>query len=64
MKPRLPRELERLLPSAILHYLYSFVPPIQTPKLSPSLQKELVKIQSCKGTVSMYMKHLDDFVLD
>lgn len=68
-KPQLPNEIRKQLPPEIVHHIQSFVPP--SPKLSsktpsPSLQKELQKIQvlRIKGTSPMFMKELEDFCLD
>jgi hypothetical protein len=67
MRPRLPNEIEKQIPPHLLHLIYSFVPPNPTnTKPSPALQRELKKIQSLelKGKHGMYMKGLDDFLLD
>ncbi len=69
MKPQLPDEIRSALPKEIIHLINSFVPPIekQSPKTpSPSLQKELAKIQSIslRGKSAMYMKEFEDFCLD
>lgn len=69
MKPRLPKEIEAELPATVLHHIYEFVPhmrKVKTPQLSPQLEKDLRKIQSAtlKGKCGMYMKDLEDFVLD
>lgn len=69
MKPRLPKILEDELPADVLHYMYQFVPhmkKVKTPQTSPQLEKDLRKIQSTvlKGKNAMYLKDLDDFVLD
>jgi hypothetical protein len=69
-KPKLPYEIQMMLPKEIVHLIQSFVPPnekLPSPKLpSPSLQKELMRIQSThlKGKSAMYMKEFEDFVLD
>jgi hypothetical protein len=68
MRPKLPPEIEQTLPEDIVRHIYSFVPHIRErkPTHSPSLQKELERIQSCniKGKTETYMKGLDDFCLD
>lgn len=68
MRPTLPPEIERIFPEDVLKRIYMFVPHIRERKSShsPSLQKELQKIQSTalKGTSGTYMKGLDDFCLD
>jgi hypothetical protein len=73
MKPRLPKELEEMFPSAVLHTIYQFVPPIpkQSPHLSmgvtlsPNMERDLRKIQHkmMAGKNEMYLRDLDDFVL-
>jgi hypothetical protein len=66
-KPKLPMEIQQLLPVELVHLIQSYVPYTEVPKPpSPSLQKELAKIQklSLKGKSSMYMNNLDDFCLD
>lgn len=67
MRPKLPSEVEQRLPEEIVKHIYSFVPYPKKPKIkeSPSLQKELTKIQSAelKGKSAMYMRGLDDFCL-
>lgn len=70
MKPQLPEELRNKLPKELVRHIQSYVPPYEekkSPKTpSPSLQKELIKIQSItlKGKSAMYMKELEDFCLD
>jgi hypothetical protein len=68
MRPTLPPEIERIFPTDVLKHIYSFVPyeRERKPSHSPTLQKELQKIQSCtlKGKSGTYMKGLDDFCLD
>jgi len=70
MKPQLPNEIRYLFPSDIVHVIQTFVPhlePKSPPKTpSPSLQKELIKLQNItlRGKSSMYMIELDDFCLD
>jgi hypothetical protein len=66
VKPRLPEEIDKLFPKEIVALIYSYVPHLPpTPKLSPQLQKELKKIQQ-RGSKNnaMYLKDLDDFVID
>ena len=67
MKPRLPYVIEQQLPEDIVKYIATFVPHYPkptTPKISPSLEKELQKIQTIqlRGKSPMYMKDLDDFI--
>jgi hypothetical protein len=65
VKSRLPREWELKLPPEIVHVIYSFLPHNpKSPAPSPQLQKELQKLQSGDKKTSMYLKGLDDFVLD
>jgi hypothetical protein len=68
MRPRLPREIELMLPSELVHVIYQYVPHMEKerPHHSPTLQKELQKIQtlSLKGKSQTFMKDLDDFCLD
>lgn len=60
--------LKSILPEDVVMYIDTFIPYYkkQKPKHSPSLQKELTKIQNMKlkGLNNMYMKNLYDFVLD
>lgn len=64
MKPRLPYEIEQIIPSDVLHIIYGFVPHLpKKPLPSPSLQRELEKLQNSKHP-PMYMRNLEDFVLD
>ena len=69
MKPRLPREVALQLPAEVVRYIYQYVPHLPkevSPKVSPSLEKELQKIQSIqlRGVSPMYLKDLEDFCLD
>jgi hypothetical protein len=69
VKPHLPESIEKSLPRDVVNYIYTFVPHMEktpTPKTSPSLEKQLRRIQaiSLKGKSSMYMNELDDFILD
>lgn len=64
-KPRLPHEIESLLPEDVLRHLYRFVP--KTPKPappSPSLQRALEKLQKSPKRTAMDLYGLDDFVLN
>jgi hypothetical protein len=68
-RPKLPVEIEHLFPEDVVKYIYSYIPypkKQSSPNTSPSLQKELHKIQSIKlsGKSGMYMKDLEDFLLD
>jgi hypothetical protein len=57
-----------MLPSELVHVIYQYVPHMkkESPRHSPTLQKELRKIQtlSLKGKSQTFMKDLDDFCLD
>lgn len=68
MRPKLPSVIEQQLPESVLQHIYSFLPYPKKKKTehSPSLQKQLTKIQSVelKGKSGTYMKGLDDFCLD
>ena len=69
VKPRLPDSIAKLLPLDVIWYISTFVPHLekrQTPSSSPSLQKELTRIQTInlKGKSAMYMRDLEDFLLD
>lgn len=77
MKPQLPPEIESLIPDDVLGVIYKFVPHLPKPKklswgdehgfsASPSLARELRSIQSAvlRGKNEMYLRELDDFVLD
>jgi hypothetical protein len=68
MKPRLPSEIEAILPDDILIMISKYLEHLRKPKIkpaSPSLQKELVKLQSYDlfGKNEMYLRDLDDFIL-
>jgi hypothetical protein len=66
MKPRLPEEIEKSIPSHILNHIYSFVPHMKKETSSPSLERELKRIQSTtlKGKSQMYMRDMENFLLD
>lgn len=68
MRPKLPSAIEQQLPEEIVKRIYSYLPYPKKKKIehSPSLQKELIKIQSTelKGKSATYMKGLDDFCLN
>ena len=68
-KPQLPKEIQNIIPKELVSLIHSFVPkyektPPSTP--SPSLQKELRRIQCYKlsGTSPTYMYDFEDFCLD
>jgi len=61
--------LEPILPLDLIYQIHTFLPKQAKPKkkeVSPSFQKELQKIQSVelKGKTGMYMRDLEDFLLD
>jgi len=69
MKPRLPRDVELSLPADIVWYIYKFVAHLEKPinkPPSPQLERDLRKIQNLhlKGVKGMYMRDLEDFLLD
>ena len=69
MRPRLPWEIQEILNPDIVWYIGQFLTKDDTPRQqeqSPSLEKELRKIQisNLKGKSQMYMKDLEDFLLD
>jgi hypothetical protein len=69
MKPTLPIEIQDVLNDDVIRVIYSFVPHLrkkQSPKVSPSLQYHLAKLQRSplRGKNEMYLKGFDDFILD
>ena len=63
-KPRLPREIESQLPIEIVSLINTFVPKLPKPRpVSPSLQRELERIQRSPKRNAMDLYGLDDFVL-
>lgn len=61
--------LREILPDDLIYVINSYLPrPVKKKRepVSPSMQKELTKIQSgmLKGKSGMYMRGLDDFCLD
>jgi hypothetical protein len=63
-KPRLPREIEVLFPSEIVTKIYKYVPKLPKRPNSPSLQRELERIQKSPKRTPMDLYGLDDFVLN
>ena len=66
-KPKLPDEIEAKLPLDVLRYMYTFVPhdrKKKTPPASPSLQRELERLQRSPKRTAMDLFGLDDFVLN
>ena len=69
VKVKLPDEFTYIFPLDILRIIDSYLPHLKKPpipKTSPSLERELRKIQSrpYRGKSPMYMHDLDDFILD
>ncbi len=66
MKARVVLTIEEELQRELLNILHTSPKKVNTPKTSPSLEKELHKIQKIKlkGKNSMYLMGLDDFCLD
>lgn len=64
-KPRLPREIEFQFPVEIVSMIYKYVPklPIKPP-VSPSLQREIERLQRSPKRNSMDLYGLDDFILE
>jgi hypothetical protein len=64
----LPQEIKDKLPDDIVGYILTFLPKRSKKKkaLSPSLQRELEKLQkmSLKGMKSTYLREFDVFALD
>jgi hypothetical protein len=61
--------LRDILPDDLIYVIHTYLPRTVKKKkglVSPSLQKELTKLQSIvlKGKIGMYMRDLDDFCLD
>jgi hypothetical protein len=56
------------LPDELIRLILGFIPPPpdNSIKISPSLQRELEKVQklNLKGCKSTYLRDLEDFVLD
>jgi hypothetical protein len=66
MKPELPREIQFLFPMEVVARIRSFTPHLIVKNVSPSLQRELKKIQMSplKGKKETYLIEFEDFVLD
>lgn len=65
---KIPPSAFEKLPDDVLRYILRFIPepPKKKKSISPSFQKELHKIQNMtlKGKNNMYMRDLEDFLLD
>jgi hypothetical protein len=69
VKPTLPQEIALQFPVDVLRVINSFVPhtpKIVTPDGSPSLKRELLRLQNkmLSQRSAMYMYELEDFMLD
>ena len=63
-RPCLPKEIEELFPTEVVNRIYRFVPKLPKPTpISPSLQRELTRLQRSPKRTSMDLYGLDDFVL-
>jgi hypothetical protein len=63
-KPRLPREIELVFPVEIVSLIYKYVPKLpKQPQISPSLQRELARLQRSPKRNTMDLYGLDDFIL-
>ena len=68
MKPELPIQIQDLLSPDVICHIQRFVPHLpkkKTPPASPSLQRELERLQRSplRGINEMYLKGFDDFIL-
>jgi hypothetical protein len=76
MKPQLPIEIEAVFPSHIVGLILTFVPHLPRPKKpspkfssianSPQFEKDmrLIQYSTIKGKSGMWLRDLDDFLLD
>lgn len=74
MKPQLPKELEDCLPEEVVAKIYGYVqhyPKKKSPSnsifsVSPNMERDLRIIQSnvIKGKSSMFMRDLEQFILE
>lgn len=65
-RPRLPPSVEMLFDGFVLKTIYGFVPKYKKEEIllaSPSLQRELIKLQSSPKLTAMALFGFDDFVL-
>ena len=64
MKPKLPKEIEKRLPSEVVYIIRKFISHNDKPSPPMSgLQKQLSKLQRSPKLSSMGLYNLDDFVL-
>jgi hypothetical protein len=76
MKPSLPPSIEGILSDDVLRHIYSFVPHFPKPNKrkspkslctrSPNMERDLRRMQcsTLHGVSSMYMRDLEDFLLE
>ena len=69
LREKLPMEVQMFFPEELVRIIHSFIPypkKDKSPHISPSLQKELIRIQNTniRGKSPMYLKDLTDFCLD
>lgn len=63
-RPRLPKEIELFFPEEIVIKIYGYVPKLpKTQPVSPSLQRELTRLQRSPKRNPKDMYGLDDFIL-
>jgi len=53
----------KTLPVEVCNHILSFIPPKPKPKEIPGLQKQLERLQKSPKQNTMYLKGLDDFVI-
>jgi len=64
-RPRLPLQIEVLLPEDVVRHIYQFVPkPKKASPLPPSYQRAIEKLQQSPKRTAMDLYGLDDFVLN
>ena len=74
MKPQLPPEIEALFPQTVIDQIYKYVPHLKKKErnsppsvsMSPQAERDLRLIQrnAFKGKSEMYLRELEDFILD
>ena len=62
-RDRLPLEIESILPVEIVSRIYKYLPKYPKRTCSPSLQRELERLQKSPKRTAMDLYGLDDFVL-
>lgn len=64
-RPRLPLQIEAMLPEDLVRHIYRFVPRSKKASpLPPSYQRALEKLQQSPKRTAMDLYGLDDFVLN